>query len=389
MAGHERDTARQRPIEECARAHAGRQPAPQVQPALRPREPQRTRGHVLLDRRHDHPAATRVLGAQRLQVRVEAPVADQPRHRELHEVLRVRVDPLLDDRHLVDDRRRRGQPSEAETRREHLREAVQVNHDVVRVELPQRRRRLVREVQFAVGRVLHDRHPVALGQLQQLPPRPDRQRHARRVVERRVRVNELGTVADEQILELVDLAAQDVPPDQLGAGGAERLDGAEIAGPIEDDRVSGVDETPREEIEPLLRSGEDQHALGRDAETVGDRLAQIGLSFGRPVTPCGVGVAAQHVIDRLLELRRRETVDGRLPRREREEPRIERIADRVAKRGIVGPKCRGRDLSAPRKRRPRRLGRRAHEGAPADIPAQEPLGFELAIRAHHRRPADR
>ena len=53
-------------------------------------------------------------------MRVEAALPDQPRHRELDEVLRMRIEPLLDDRDLIDDRRRGRQPAEPQAGRHHF-----------------------------------------------------------------------------------------------------------------------------------------------------------------------------------------------------------------------------------------------------------------------------
>ena len=63
----------------------------------------------------------------------------------------MRIEALLDDRDLIDDRRRRREPAEPQSRRHHLREAVQVDDEVLRVEIAQRRRRRFVEVQLAIG----------------------------------------------------------------------------------------------------------------------------------------------------------------------------------------------------------------------------------------------
>ena len=153
----------------------------------------------------------RVFGAQLLQVRVEAAVAEQPCERELHEVLRVRVEALLDQRDLLHDRRRRRQPSEPQPGREHLREAVQMDDEVLRVELVQRRRRRLAERQLAIRAVLDDRHPIAFRQLQHFAARADRHRDAGRILERGVRVNQLRAISQQRVLELVDVAVQARP----------------------------------------------------------------------------------------------------------------------------------------------------------------------------------
>ena len=65
-------------------------------------------------------------------------------------------------------------------------------------------------------------------------------------------------------------------PISLRAGGVERLNRAEVAGTIDDDGVARIDQAARQQIESLLRAGEHEHALGRNAETIRDRLAQRG-----------------------------------------------------------------------------------------------------------------
>ena len=61
--------------------------------------------------------------------------------------------------------------------------------------------------QLAVGVVLDDRHAVARGQLEQLAAGPDRQRDAGRILVRRVGVNQLRAIPQQQLLELVDVGA--------------------------------------------------------------------------------------------------------------------------------------------------------------------------------------
>ena len=123
---------------------------------------------------------------------------------------------------------------------------------------------------------------------------------------RRVGVNQLRSIAQQQLFELVDVRAGDVPADQPRAGVAERLDRAEIAGPIDDHRVARIDQAAREQIEPLLRAGEDEDVLGIAAEPVRERGAEPRHPFGRPVTPRGAGVLREHAVHRPLERLERE-----------------------------------------------------------------------------------
>ena len=174
----------------------------------------------------------------------------------------------------------------------------------------------------------------------------------------------------------------------MAPGGVERLNRAEIAGPIDDDRVAGIDEAAREQIEPLLRARQHQDALGRDAEPLGDRLAQRRLPFGRAVPPDRQALALDHVVDRLLKGLDRKAVDRRLAGGERQHLGVRRVADRVAQRRVARAKRGGGDLAAPRERRAGRIGRRADERAAADVAAQQPARLELAIRADDGGAAD-
>ena len=131
-----------------------------------------------------------------------------------------------------------------------------------------------------------------------------------------------GRYRSEQILELVDLRSRHVPSNQFGTGSAERLNRPEITGAIDDDRIAGIDEASGEQIEALLRAGENQHALSRHTKPFGDRLAQHRLAFGRAMTPDRIGVALQCMIDRLLKRRGRKAIDGGFAGSERQEPRV-------------------------------------------------------------------
>ena len=80
-------------------------------------------------------AAPGVFGPQFLQMRVEAAVGEQPCHRELNQVLGVWIETLFDQRDLIDDRGGCRQPAETQARRKNLREAVQMNHEILCVDL--------------------------------------------------------------------------------------------------------------------------------------------------------------------------------------------------------------------------------------------------------------
>src|SRR5215813_2370791 len=101
----------------------------------------------------------------------------------------------------------------------------------------------------------------------------------------------------------------DIPSDQTGAGGAECVERAEIAGSIDDDRITGIDEAAREEIEALLRSGDDEDVFGLAAEPVRDRAPQPRVAFGRAVAADGQAVPAKDAIERAAERVHREAIE--------------------------------------------------------------------------------
>src|SRR5690606_37063818 len=93
-------------------------------------------------------------------------------------------------------------------------------------------------------------------------------------------------------------------------------------------------------------------------------------------------------LDRTLKGFGRKTIDRRFACRQREEPRVSRVADRVPHRRIARAEGRRCDLAPPCERCPRWFRRRAHERAAPDIAAQQALRLEFAVRAHDSRPAD-
>ena len=112
LAGEDHDRLAQRAVLHGARADAGREPAPQIHAAFGHAEAQRARRHVLPQRLDHRVAAAAMLGPERRQVRVEHALLDQLADDELRQVLRVRIDLLLDQRELLDDRPRRRRSSQ-------------------------------------------------------------------------------------------------------------------------------------------------------------------------------------------------------------------------------------------------------------------------------------
>ncbi len=67
----------------------------------------------------------------------------------------------------------------------------------------------------------------------------------------------------------------------MGTGGTKGLDRAEVAGPVDDDSVAGIEETARDEVQSLLGAGNDQDLFRANPGAGGDRPAQERLTLGR------------------------------------------------------------------------------------------------------------
>ena len=207
-------------------------------------------------------------------------------------------------------------------------------------------------------------------------------------MERRVRINQLGPVTEDVVFELVEILPHDIPADQPGAGGAERLNRAHIAGAIDHDGVARVDEAPGKEVEPLLSTGDDQHIFRLVAESTRDGVSQERVAFRWSMSPDAGPVPSDHLVHRPPE-----RLDGKAVYRgnagaERDEPRIERDAHQFADDAVGRSHRRRGDLPAPRKRCTRRVRRRRDERAAADETANQTAGLELPIRGHHGCAAD-
>src|SRR5262249_41656834 len=120
VAGDEGNPRYERAVEQGARADTGDKAAPQVESPVRTRESQDTWRDMPLQRRDHQSASTRVLRADRLQVRIEAALPNEPRHRKLDEILCVRIETLLDDGDLIDDRGGCREPAQSKSGRHHL-----------------------------------------------------------------------------------------------------------------------------------------------------------------------------------------------------------------------------------------------------------------------------
>jgi len=96
----------------------------------------------------------------------------------------------------------------------------------------------------------------------------------------RIEIHQLRPVSEHQFFELVDVGASNVPPDQPRAGAAKTAERAEIAWPIDDHRIAGIDQASRQQIEPLLGAGKNQDVVGTTAKPLGNCGAKARLSFG-------------------------------------------------------------------------------------------------------------
>ena len=126
----------------CART-CGDELAPEIQPALGHGEAQLLRpARAAAAPAPSHRAAGGARRAARRDAGRTRPDSRSSRDRELRQILRVRIHALLDQRQLLDDRPAGRHPAEPQPRREHLGEAVQVDHHACHlVELVERRRR--------------------------------------------------------------------------------------------------------------------------------------------------------------------------------------------------------------------------------------------------------
>ena len=108
------------------------------------------------------------------------------------------------------------------------------------------------------------------------------------------------------------------------------MERAEIAGPIDDDGVAGIDQAAREQIESLLRAGEDEDVLRLAAEALRDGFAQHRQSFGRawPHARRTSRLSARS-IDAAVRVDRKH-LEGRHAGRHRNHARIGRVTEQIA-----------------------------------------------------------
>ena len=152
------------------------------------------------------------------------------------------------------------------------------------------------EVEFSIGVILEDEQVLADCKVVQVPPPvlgPDR---PGRVLEVRDGIDELAGPALESRLpdeprQVVNVHAPGVAVhgEELGSQVLERCHGADIAGLLDEDRVSGVEEHPRDKVQALLGAACNQGLprLGLDSPdlpvALADRCDQPGVAASHRV----------------------------------------------------------------------------------------------------------
>ncbi len=232
------------------------------------------------------------------------------------------------------------QPADAQAGRQDLGRRAQ--GDGERREAPDGWEGRSTEPQRAVGVVLHDHEPVAVGQRGEVATAIEGQRAPRGVLEVGHDVAEAGPQAGGQV-RLEQIRAQAVPVgldrDEVRVGAGQRLQGSDVRRSLDHDVVAGIDQGPGQQVERLLRAGGDQDVLGVALATasgvrVGHPLAQRGDPLGRAVLdglgPVAAG-AGQHRVGGLPQPPDREAVGRRQAAREREDVRpvgeVQQVAD--------------------------------------------------------------
>ena len=251
-------------------------------------------------------------------------------------------------------------------------------------------RRLLLEVEVPVEVALHHRHPVLDGELQHAAAALGRQHRARGVLEGRDQVDELRPVTRERLLQRVDAHAVvvDRQADDVGPRPPEREERARIGGALRQDDVARGEESPGEDVQPLLAAGRHEDLLGRRADAARAEPARQGLPEE------GIAPGRGRVVEASVSAG--QGVQERVERRDRVEARVgepDPEADHVGplRRGVCHLHALdrdGRDALGPREGRVPRVGRRAHDRRPpADVPPEDAARLELLVGPRHGGPA--
>ena len=198
--------------------------------------------------------------------------------------------------------------------------------------------RLLLEVEVPVEVALHHRHPVLDGELQHAAAALGRQHRARGVLEGRDQVDELRPVARERLLQRVDAHAVvvDRQADDVGPGPPEREERAGIGRALRQDDVARGEESPGEDVQPLLAAGRHEDLLGRRAdaaraEPARQGLPEEGIAPGRGRVVEAAVSAGQGVQERV---ERRDRVEARVGQ---PDPEADHVGPLLARR--TPPAC--------------------------------------------------
>ncbi len=287
--------------------------------------------------------------------------------------------------------------AETKTGEERLREGPEVEHQISRVTLLQGSggRRLAAELRVVV--VFDDRNLLPGGEPEKARAALRRERHRRRVLDggRGVHAREAPALLDAD--EVLDPHPLPVYRDshELGAGGTKREKGTEVAGVLHRDAVPAVDQDPRDKIERLLGSGDEEEFVRLAGDPAPDQAPGERLAQRRPAEQVEIVGVAREFAERALigafEFRERQG-GGIDAARTQVDP--DRVRYGRKRRNAVVPRA-AREQCGPGHRRDgrrRRFGRTGFGSGPADegssphLGVEEPDGAEGLVGAVHRVP---
>jgi hypothetical protein len=308
----------------------------------------RARRQRLLQPGEQRVAARPVRGAQLGHARVEVDRLQPARGRRLVDRRGVQVGRLLGDRERLAQRLRRPHPADPQPGRGDLRQRREREHAVV--ERGERRQRLAAVAQLAVRVVLQQ--PEAAGPRerdQRLAPLA-RQRAARRVLERRDRVEQPRAVPRRERVGGVRIQAVVVARHRhhRGAGELERLQRRKVRRLLDEHGVARLEQHGRDQRQRLLRAAGDQQLVGMrgqaaHAEPLGDRRAQRRIALGgRVLQRAADDVVAESGGERGARPVRVEQLRGGQAARERDHARaLRERQDLPHRRGLQAAQPRG------------------------------------------------
>ena len=267
-------------------------------------------------------------------------------HHPLVDAGRVQVGRLLGLQQLGVQHGRRHQVAQAEARRQHLAEAAEVQHALGPVRCQRRGRRGV-EPQVAIRVVFDQRHAHGLGGRQQGQAPRGRQHPAGGVLEVGQQVGEAG--ARRVVRQRADgLGQRPVGiASQAGVDRLVRVEGlqrAQVGGRLHRHRRAGVDHHLADQVQPLLRSGGDQHLARADlhaqrAQVLGHPLAQRREAFTGGVLQRLARGLGQHPVAGVADGLHRKGVGRRQPAGHRQDAGLLGHLEDLADDGRVEPRA--------------------------------------------------